>query len=533
MYQAIRDFGKDLTRADIGLFYFAGHGMQVEGVNYLIPVGADIQAEVEVRFSAIDANLVLAMMERAGTGTNILILDACRDNPFARSFRSSSRGLAVMDAPSGSLIVYATAPGSVAADGTGRNGIFTGAFLHHMKTPGVDVEDMLRDVRRDVMAETAKEQVPWSASSLTASFYFAGESGPGQMAVKTEDKPTASFSVEHAYSSVNIEVKTNGMLYLDGTRQGPIPTGATATLTDLEVGNHELEMRYDDGEREIKSVVIERNRTVRVAFSYVKQLRETAGFVLVDPGTYQMGAEGLLVNMIPVHSITISKAFYMSKCEVTQKQWRDVMSTDKTSSNGDNLPVVMVSWYDAVEFCNRLSLKEGLTPCYNLDRTANRGMTNDYFVLVGGQKEQVKVKCDFSASGYRLPTEAEWEYVARGGNKSRNSMYAGSNWVDEVAWYDGNSAARIHEVGQKRPNELGLHDMSGSVWEWCWDWYSERYYSSSPSIDPCGPSRGSYRIMRGGGWDSEEGLMRVAVRGFQIPSYKSNSIGFRVVRTAK
>ncbi len=154
MFYAIRDFGENLVGSEVGLFYFAGHGMQVSGVNYLIPIGADIQAEEEVRISSIDASFVLSKMEPAGTLTNLVILDACRDNPFACSFRSSSRGLAIMDAPRGSLIVYATAPGSVAADGTGRNGIVTGSLLKYLKTPDLDVEDMLRAVRKDVINAT-------------------------------------------------------------------------------------------------------------------------------------------------------------------------------------------------------------------------------------------------------------------------------------------------------------------------------------------------------------------------------------------
>jgi len=178
MYEAIRSFGRELSRGGVGLFYYAGHGMQVKGTNYLIPVGADIKEEDEVRFNAVDANLVLSKMESAGNRTNIVILDACRDNPFSRSFRSSTRGLAVVDAPRGSLLVYATAPGSVSADGSGRNGIFTGALLKHINESGVDVEMMLREVRRDVMAETNNKQVPWSSSSLTGSFYFKG-SGKG------------------------------------------------------------------------------------------------------------------------------------------------------------------------------------------------------------------------------------------------------------------------------------------------------------------------------------------------------------------
>ncbi len=135
MYQAIRDFGKELARTDVGLFYYAGHGIQVDGVNYLIPLDADIQVKDEVKFNCIDANLVLSKMESAGNNTNIIILDACRVNPFDRFFRAPARGLAVVEAPSGSLVVYATAPGATAAEGRGRNGIFTGVFLRYSKDP--------------------------------------------------------------------------------------------------------------------------------------------------------------------------------------------------------------------------------------------------------------------------------------------------------------------------------------------------------------------------------------------------------------
>ena len=157
-----------------GLFYFAGHGMQVDGANFLIPVGTNIAAEDEVEFEAVDMGLVLGKMNTAGNVTNILIIDACRDNPFARSFRSGSRGLAVVDAPTGILIAYATAPGEVAADGTGRNGAFTEAFLDHVNTPDVDVELMFRNVRQDVMLATSNEQTPWTSSLAHAGLRVRG-----------------------------------------------------------------------------------------------------------------------------------------------------------------------------------------------------------------------------------------------------------------------------------------------------------------------------------------------------------------------
>ena len=172
MRTAVRIFGDDLKRGGIGLFYYAGHGMQAEGKNYLIPVGSDIAREDEIQDEAIDAGSVLRKMESAGNTMNMVFLDACRNNPFARSFRSTNKGLAQMDAPSGSLIVYATAPGSVAADGSGRNGIFTKNLLAYLEIPGLPVNQILMNVRKDVRLETDGKQVPWESSSLEGNFYF-------------------------------------------------------------------------------------------------------------------------------------------------------------------------------------------------------------------------------------------------------------------------------------------------------------------------------------------------------------------------
>jgi len=170
---AIDQFGNRLKPGGIGLFFYAGHGMQVQGSNYLIPVDARINAENEVRYKAIDAGLVLAKMEQARGDINIVILDACRDNPFKRSFRSSSRGLAGMDAPNGTLIAYATAPGRTAADGTGNNGLFTSELLRVIQMPGLRVEDVFKLVRKSVREKSGNSQVPWESSSLEGNFYFS------------------------------------------------------------------------------------------------------------------------------------------------------------------------------------------------------------------------------------------------------------------------------------------------------------------------------------------------------------------------
>ena len=174
MENAIRKFGKTL-RADraVGLFYYAGHGMQIGGENYLLPVEANPSNEDDVRYDGVPVGKLLGQMKSAGNSMNVVILDACRNNPFTRNFRSNRRGLAQVTAPTGTFISYATAPGSVAADGDGKNGLYTEKLISHMRTPGLKLEEVFKKVRADVQRESNGKQVPWDASSVTGDFYFA------------------------------------------------------------------------------------------------------------------------------------------------------------------------------------------------------------------------------------------------------------------------------------------------------------------------------------------------------------------------
>jgi hypothetical protein len=172
MQLALRDFGDALKGGGVGLFYFAGHGVQVKGRNYLVPVDASIEREDEVAYNSVDANQVLDKMEAAGNRLNIVILDACRNNPFARSFRSASAGLAQMEAPVGTFVAFATAPGSVASDGQGKNGLYTQHLLRAMLRPGVKIEDVFKDVRAGVRRDSQGRQVPWENTSLEGDFVF-------------------------------------------------------------------------------------------------------------------------------------------------------------------------------------------------------------------------------------------------------------------------------------------------------------------------------------------------------------------------
>lgn len=172
--KAIDDFGAKLAGYDIGLFYYAGHGIQVKGSNYLIPVDANLSSENDVEYDCVDAGRLLAKMEDAGSTTNIIILDACRDNPFERSWRRSThgQGLAFMTAPAGSLISYATSPGATASDGSGRNGLFTSALLNYIDEPGLSVLEVFQKVRTFVRENSNGDQVPWESTSLEGNFYF-------------------------------------------------------------------------------------------------------------------------------------------------------------------------------------------------------------------------------------------------------------------------------------------------------------------------------------------------------------------------
>ncbi len=233
--------------------------------------------------------------------------------------------------------------------------------------------------------------------------------------------------------------------------------------------------------------------------------------IYVDGGTFTMGdtAGGGIEDEKPTHQVKLS-SFYIGKYEVTQEQWQDVMNYNPSVFRGESLPVEAISWYDCIEFCNKLSLQKRLMPCYSGDRN--------------------NITCNWTANGYRLLTEAEWEYAAKGGKKSKGYKYSGDNEPQSVAWYAANSSSRTHQVGQKRANELGLSDMSGNVWEWCWDRFKADYYSLSPISNPRGPEEKSYRLLRGGSWFFNEYGCRVSTRNYLNEGDRRDNIGFRLCR---
>lgn len=221
-------------------------------------------------------------------------------------------------------------------------------------------------------------------------------------------------------------------------------------------------------------------------------------WVLVEGGTFRMGNDnGLSPDESPEHVVTLS-SFEISATETTFEQYDRFCEATHRPKPNDNgwgrgaMPVINVSWNDAFEYCRWASTVTGST--------------------------------------IRLPTEAEWEYAARGGRKAGKNQFSGSNDPDVVAWYSENSGGKSHPVAGKKPNELGIYDMTGNVWEWCSDWYSDEYYSVSPKKDPLGPAFGQHHVLRGGSWMSKAAYCHITARSSLRSDYVSVSNGFRVVR---
>ena len=303
-------------------------------------------------------------------------------------------------------------------------------------------------------------------------------------------------------------------VYVDGKKLGQSPR----VFNGLLVGNHQVEVRKDGYATDKKSVTISEGQTMSISGTLSSNKASSSGYassfslssgsneisipvkngitidmVKVEAGTFMMDATSEMQNpwddVKPVHQVTLTNDYYMGKYEVTQALWKTVMGSNPSNFKGDNLPVEQVSWDDCQEFIDKLN-----------------SMT--------GRK-------------FRLPTEAEWEYAARGGMKSRGYRYSGSSNISDVAWYTDNSDSKPHPVGTKQSNELGLYDMAGNVSEWCQDWYGS--YVSSFQTNPTGAVSGSDRVACGGSWYNDARICRSSFRSHCTPDARYGNLGLRLV----
>ena len=308
-------------------------------------------------------------------------------------------------------------------------------------------------------------------------------------------------------------------VYVDGKKLGQSPR----VFNGLLVGNHQVEVRKDGYATDRKTVAISEGQTASItgtlaSYAVASSSSNTSGYssgsssmasgsntisipvkdgisidmVKVEAGTFMMGATSEMKDPYsdeePVHQVTLTNDYYMGKYEVTQALWQAVMGSNPSEYKGDNFPVETVSWNDCQKFISKLNSLTGRM--------------------------------------FRLPTEAEWEYAARGGKESRGYQYSGSSNISDVAWYDENSGSKTHPVGTKQANELGIYDMTGNVWEWCSDWYSS--YSSSSQTNPTGSDSGSARVSRGGGWFNDASYCRLSVRFYYTPDFRLDNLGLRL-----
>jgi hypothetical protein len=403
MQEAVHRFNARIGGA-VTLFYYAGHGAQVQGRNYLIPVDVDIQAQYQVRYKALDAGYLLDAMQAAGSRLNLVVLDACRDNPFQRRFRTAARGLAVVSAPTGSLVAYATAPGATADDGSSGHGAYTQHLLEAMRTPGLPVERLFKRVRLAVMRDTDGRQVPWESSSLTGDFYFvaggslvhAPEPGPdlssGGLRVTTrpagaevlldgQAKGTVPLTLlldaRPQFGALQVQSEQAGARwYLDGDYMGVTPD----TAQRVQPGERRVEVRRPGHHDWVGQVTVRTGETARVQATLRPGRRpgqvfrdrladggEGPQMVVIPAGRFRMGdiQGGGHDDEQPVHEVGIPKAFAMGRYEVTFTEYdRFCEATGRSKPEDEgwgrgNRPVINVSWHDALAYAEWLSQQTG------------------------------------------------------------------------------------------------------------------------------------------------------------------------------
>lgn len=284
MLDSLRVFGRNLESSKIGLFYYAGHGIQIKGVNFLVPVKNQIRDVSEVEFESIDAGRVLAKMENAGNPMNILILDACRDNPFKVTFRTTAKGLARMDAPPGTILAYSTSPGSVSADGQGRNGLYTEILLKHIQTPDLHVRDMFNRTGLQVMEKTGNKQVPWLSASPLPDFYLAGRSITVVSPFKEKETfPALEITSDPVGAGIHINGKYSGITPLE--------------ISGIQAGEYTVRAGLDGYLQDTKTITVKEGGESTLNFLLETENRKAKLYVACDP----VDCRVRILNILPAY----------------------------------------------------------------------------------------------------------------------------------------------------------------------------------------------------------------------------------------
>lgn len=510
MQRAASTFIKKIENAEVGLFFFAGHGMQVKGKNYLIPVNHGISSEKSVPKESFSANDLMRDMERTKVKTSIIILDACRNNPFetaSRSFGSSSTGLARMDAPTGSIVIYATAPGRTASDGKGKNGLFTGHFLNNLHTPGASIYDISIATRRAVMAASKGKQVPWELSSLVEQFYFQPSDTQAQLASLNSQSTSASDAAPSARpltvltkpSKAKLTLLDSAYTYQDGIRLPIAKYKVQASLDGYETMTREIDLSNSGAYEFVLSPSLSDQE--------YKINGESFSMIAVPGGEFMMGCKRANRNC-PRSSENPQKVyvdgFRIMETEVTMALYKKCIDDGVCSEEAfkdlkysSNKPVSQVSFND---------ISEAFIPWL-----------------------EYKTNARFS-----LPSDAQWEYAF----KTRGPVNFASSKACKFAHISGSSDNGCQSntaptnVKSYKANGYGLYDMFGNVAEMTQDCYT-RDISSIP-LDGTAQTGGdcNSRIYRGASFKDKGRQANPMQRLHLRNSVGKANVGFRLVQSA-
>jgi len=520
----IEEFAAALNGAGVGLFFYAGHGLQVSGINYLVPIDAQLATASVLELQTVRVDLVHRIMEHE-TNTNILFLDACRDNPLARNLaramgtRSAEvgRGLAAVASGGGTLISFSTQPGNVALDGSGRNSPFAGALVKHMAASSDDLSAILIAVRNDVMKETQRKQVPWEHSALTERFYF-GQAPPAETPTAAPAPVQQISEAERTWAIVQ-STKSIGVLedFIARYKDTIFAKLAQERIDDLRkqhlamaappktpppvkpVESAVAATARCDG---VEAVIGSERRCLKPKDSF-KDCPGCPEMVVVPAGEFTMGSpaseESRQGHESPQHNVRIPKPFAVGKFEISFTEWDACVreegcaqvNVNEKGWRGGNLPVIRVSWLEAKAYTAWLSKR--------------------------------------TRSAYRLLSEAEWEYVARAGTTT--TFWWGTSAEDTRANYSRpGSPNRPLPVDSHGANPFGLFNVLGNVAEWIEDcWHPD--YQGAPTdggawlFHTC-----TVRGHRGGAWSTESSHMRAAKRQWYPPTDRARDIGLRIAR---
>ena len=554
------EFQDRLGPGTVGLFYFAGHGVQAgRGQNYLLPIGVDFKRERDAELHGLEVGQVLRRMEESGASLNLVILDACRDSPLPAEGRSTaSRGLGRMEAPSGSMIAFATAPGSTADENaTGRNGLYTQQLLATIETPGLRLEDVFKRVGREVERASNNRQSPEEISKLrnVEPFYFkppnsasgdvprGGRSDPippitptarpgqaGSLSLDDLEKEDAvrkewaqwqarmkaDFDRIAAFTgSADLQAKAWERFLATWAQDNPLSSEDDA-LRDQAKQRRDAAQRQAAGQSTTLAAApsarppVATNSETATSLTpgqVIKDCDVCPELVVIPAGRFTMGSPesewGRSSDEGPQHEVRI-RSFLMGRTTVTQGQWKAVMGRNPSyfKNCGDDCPVENVTWNEAQEYIHQLGQRSGKT--------------------------------------YRLPSEAEWEYAARAGTTT--PFYTGQTITTDQATVNGNgtyngSAKGVYreittKVGSFAPNAFGLSDMAGNVWQWVED-IGHDDYRGAPDDGSAWLMGGdsARRVLRGGSWYDYPQIARSAIRYWDAPGGRSSGTGFRIART--